>query len=304
MKQTVNENPKKFEVGKVYEVRDTNCRSGHTYTSVLYTVIKRTAQFVTFENEKGETKRVKVQLTNNKTVEWVNYNSTSGLAGLTANRVYETEAADIAIEDHAEDNIETETATSAATVATKDQEVAVQAEIANTNNASEKASKVPFSDEEAALLDKIEKAAADNILLQHGNHEAAHQATLDREAAEAELGKLAMEAHKSGNDKHFKLLFNEMQARIERGTKFGSENESAAGQYVRGELTYKPFGNRSIIAGNNDVADKIADMDKSPTEVMLEELAKGFDVVIKTYGETRKIEMVTVATLKEAFDIV
>ena len=189
-------------------------------------------------------------------------------------------------------------------VSTESQEVAVQAEITNANNASEKASKAPFSDEEAALLDKIEKATADNILLQHGNHEAAHQATLDREAAEAELGKLAMEAHKSGNDKHFKLLFNEMQARIELGTKFGSENESAAGQYVRGELTYKPFGNRSIIAEDNDVADKVTDIDKSPTEVMLEELAKGFGVVIKTYGETRKIETVTVATLKEAFDIV
>lgn len=66
------------------------------------------------------------------------------------------------------------------TVSTESQEVTIQAEIADANNASKKAKKTPFRSEEAALLDKIEKAAADNILLQHGNHKAAHQVTLDR----------------------------------------------------------------------------------------------------------------------------
>lgn len=105
----------------------------------------------------------------------------------------------------------------------------------------------PFTAEETALLDNIEKSAFDNIVYRHGNHELAHQAAIDGDTANTELGKLAITARKNGDEEHFKLLFDEVQARINHAVAFAGKIESSAGQYIRGELTYKPLGNRSIV---------------------------------------------------------
>ena len=108
-----------------------------------------------------------------------------------------------------------------------------------------------MSAEEVVLLNKIEKAVFDNIVMRHGDYEAAHKATLDRDDAEQGLRKLAMEATRRGDIEHFKLLLNETTARMERAEKIAIEVEVAAGEYIRGEKEYQPFGSGSLVAENN-----------------------------------------------------
>ena len=140
----------------------------------------------------------------------------------------------------------------------------------NTKPETIDTAKSPFTSEEAKLLDKIEKSTFDNIIYQHGNHESAHQAAINGDIANTELGKLAMRTRKSGDDKHFKLLFDEMNARIKYGAKLGRENEPAAGQYIRGELAYQPLGNYSIVLNTRT---------KTFTEGTAKIIAKAIDAV-------------------------
>ena len=135
-----------------------------------------------------------------------------------------------------------------------------------------------LSAEEIVLLNKIEKAVFDNIVMRHGDYEAAHKATLDRDDAEQGLRKLAMEATRRGDIEHFKLLLNETTARMERAEKIAIEVEVAAGEYIRGEKEYQPFGSGSLVAENNkaeEVKDVASDVEQTDdVEEMIEEEMK------------------------------
>ena len=115
----------------------------------------------------------------------------------------------------------------------------------------ENAAEEVLSAEEVVLLNKIEKAVFDNIVMRHGDYEAAHKATLDRDDAEQGLRKLAMEATRRGDIEHFNLLLNETTARMERATRIAGEVEVAAGEDIMGEKEYQPFGSGSLVAENN-----------------------------------------------------
>ena len=121
----------------------------------------------------------------------------------------------------------------------------------NTQAKIENAAEEVLSAEEVVLLNKIEKAVFDNIVMRHGDYEAAHKATLDRDDAEQGLRKLAMEATRRGDIEHFNLLLNETTARMERATRIAEKVEVAAGEYIRGEKEYQPFGNGSLVAENS-----------------------------------------------------
>ena len=60
-----------------------------------------------------------------------------------------------------------------------------------------------------------------------------------------------------------------MQARINRAATFAGKIESSAGQYIRGELTYQPLGNRSICLEKleTEVGNKVTMLDNLVTNL-------------------------------------
>ena len=114
----------------------------------------------------------------------------------------------------------------------------------------------PFSDEEVKLLNEIETSAARIILCtQSKNTFKAQKANINLQKSKDDIKSLASNNLKeNGNKKHFNLIMEEIDARINFGTNFGILHESEAGEYVRDENKYKPLGNKSIFLTKNTTA--------------------------------------------------